>query len=144
MTNFYKFSIYELLKFCHILKKNTRYCVTHVEIMTLLYIHTHTHTHTHTYTYTHTDLNFAIFWKNRKIKYTSHWDNTGPRKLIHAKFKLFNENIRSTKDSGQIKLHKLKYFHYLNEMIENARCGSSFLVKFHASSQNYFKGLTRF
>ena len=33
----------------------------------------------------------------------SNWYNTGPQNLIKAKFKFFNENIRSNKDSGQIK-----------------------------------------
>ena len=47
-------------------------------------MHTHTYTHTqHTHTHTHTDLNFAIFWKDREIKYTSNWDNAGMRNLIH-------------------------------------------------------------
>ena len=91
-----------------------------------LCIHTHTHTHTHTYIDTH--------------KYTSSWDNTGSQNLIQAKFQFFNENIRSNKDSGQTEKNKLKYLHYLNKMIENARWGGSILVKFNVSSQNYFKG----
>ena len=36
----------------------------------------------------------------------------------HAKFKFFNENIRSNKDSGQIERNKLKYLHYLNKLIK--------------------------
>ena len=51
---------------------------THTHIRTHTHTHTHTHSQTHTdthvythkYTYTHTDLNFAIFWKDREIKYT--------------------------------------------------------------------------
>ena len=60
------------------------YTYTHAHTHTHTHGHTHTHTHTHThsqthtdthvythkYTYTHTDLNFAIFWKDREIKYT--------------------------------------------------------------------------
>ena len=38
---------------------------------------------------------------------------------MQAKFKFFNENVRSKKDSGQIERNKLKYFHHLNKMIEN-------------------------
>ena len=62
---------------------------------------THTHTHTHMHTHTHT------------------------RTHTYEKFKFFNENIRSNKDSA------------LKEM------KSSFLEKFHASSQNYFKGFVQ-
>ena len=75
---------------------NTRYCVVHVDNITLfshLYIHKHTQTHAHTHTHTH----------------------------AHAKFKFFHENIRSTKGSEQNERNKLKYFHYLNKMIKNAR-----------------------
>ena len=96
---FLKFSVYELLKFCHISKNNTRCCVLHVPSKTLFWLHiythihiyTHTHTHTHAHTHTHTrthanthaDLNFTIFWKDREIKYTRIWDNDGPQNLIH-------------------------------------------------------------
>ena len=38
------------------------------------------------------------------------WDNTGPRNFIQVKFKFFNENIRSKKDSGQIEGNKLNVF----------------------------------
>ena len=61
------------------------------------YINTRARTHTHTHTHTHT------------------------RTYIHAKFKFFYENIRSNKDSGQTERNKLKYFHYLNKMIENCK-----------------------
>ena len=108
---FLKFSVYEVLKFRYISKSNTRCCVLHVTTITLVwliifirkytYAHTHTHTHTHTrarahththtrtythvqtHTHTHTGSNFAIFWKNREIKFTSNWDNAGPRNVIH-------------------------------------------------------------
>ena len=71
--------------------------------------HTHasTHTHTHTHTHSHTYLNFAIFWKDHEIKYTSNWDNTGPQNLIHPKFKFFNKNFRSNKYSEQIEVFAL-------------------------------------
>ena len=39
----------------------------------------------------------------------------------HAKFKIFNENIRPNKDSGQIERNKLKYLHYLNKVIEKCK-----------------------
>ena len=38
---------------------------------------------------------------------------------MQTKFKFFNENIRSNKDSGQIERNKLKYLHHLNKKIEN-------------------------
>ena len=74
---FFKISDYKLLKFHHISKSNTRYCIAHLATLTLFrvmphlythahtYKHTHTHTqtHTHTHTHTHTDLNYAIFGK---------------------------------------------------------------------------------
>ena len=53
------------------------------------HIYTHTHTHTHTERErerernAHKDLNFVIFWKDCKIKYTSNLDSAGPRNLIH-------------------------------------------------------------
>ena len=50
-----------------------------------------THTHTHTHTCT------------------------------QAKFKFFNESIRSNKDSGQIERNKIKYLHYLNKMIKKCK-----------------------
>ena len=85
------------MKFRHISKNNTRCYVLHVVTVKLFLLatfihtyiyprthkHTHTHTHTHTYTNSHTDLNFKNFWKGREIKYTSNWDNAGPRNLIH-------------------------------------------------------------
>ena len=115
---FFKFSFNKLLKFRHISKTNTWYCVAYVAIITLFWFitfihahthtHTYTHTHTHAHTHTHTDLNFAIFWKDHEIKYTSNWDNTGSQNLIHKKFKFLNENFRSNKDSIQIERNKLK------------------------------------
>ena len=100
---FFKSSVYELLKFRRISKSITRCCFLHVATITWFWLviythirthtrtHTHTHTHTHTQTHahkhthtqTHTDLNFAIFWKDRKIKYTSNWDKAGLRNIIH-------------------------------------------------------------
>ena len=127
------------MKFRHISNINTEYCVVHVVIITLFsfviytYIHIrpyiraqthtrkHTHTHIHTHTHSHTYLNFAIFWKDHEIKYTSNWDNTGPQNLIHPKFKFFNKNFRSNKYSWQIERNKLKYLHYLNKMIEKCK-----------------------
>ena len=38
-----------------------------------------------------------------------------------GKIKLFNENVRSNEDSGQIERDKLKYLHYLNKMIEKCK-----------------------
>ena len=90
-------------------------------VVLICHVYTNIHKRTQTYIHIHTDLNFAIFWKDRKIKYTCNWDNTGPRNLIQAKFEFFNENIRSKKDSGQIEGNKLKYLHYLNKMIEKCR-----------------------
>ena len=57
----------------------------HIYTHTYIYTHTHTHTHKHTQTrtHTHTDLNFAIFWKDREIKYMGKWDNAGLRNLVH-------------------------------------------------------------
>ena len=61
------------MKFHHISKSNTRYCIADLATLTLLrvmphlYTHAHTykhtHTHTHIHTHTHTDLNYAIFGK---------------------------------------------------------------------------------
>ena len=67
--NIFKFSVYELLKFCHIFKSNTRYCVLHVATIILPWFVTfiRTYTHTHAHKHTHADLNFAIFWKDRQI-----------------------------------------------------------------------------
>ena len=51
----FKFSVYELLKFCHISKMNTQYYVAHEATITLLwlmpplYTHTHMHINTHTF-----------------------------------------------------------------------------------------------
>ena len=53
---------------------------------------------------------------------------------------VFNENMRSNKDSGQLGRTKLKHLHYLNKMIEKCNLKNFISVKFHASSQNYFKG----
>ena len=39
--------------------------------------------HTQTRTRTHTNLNFAIFWKDREIKYMCKSDTAGLRNLIH-------------------------------------------------------------
>ena len=39
--------------------------------------------HTRAHTHTHRDLDFAIFWKDCEIEYTSNWGNAGPRNLIH-------------------------------------------------------------
>ena len=63
----FKFSVYELLKFRHIAKSNTRCCLLHVATITLFwlvtfiqtyktytYAHTHKHKHKHTHTHTHT------------------------------------------------------------------------------------------
>ena len=56
---FFKFLVYELLKFRHISKMNTQYCVAHVTTVTLLrfmshlYTYTHLHTHKHTRAHTH-------------------------------------------------------------------------------------------
>ena len=94
---------------------NTRYCVVHVIIITFwiitiqvlichiyaTYIHTHTHTHTHAHTH-----------------------NTHIYTHIHThkcKIMSFNENIRSNKDYGQIERKKLKYLHYLNNMIQKCK-----------------------
>ena len=95
-----------ILKFCHISNINRQYCVEHLACLTLFWfmphlythtsihtgahtrIHTHTHRHTHTHTHTHT-FKLSDFWKNHAIKYTSYWDNTGPRNLMHSKFKFF-------------------------------------------------------
>ena len=78
-------------------------------------MHTHAHAHAHAHTHTHTH--------------------------AHEKFKFFNENIRSNKDSEQTERNELKNLHYLSKMIKkNPWWKSSFLEKFHASSQNYFKG----
>ena len=37
---------------------------------------------------------------------------------MQAKFKFFNENIRSNKDSRQIERNKLTYLHYVSKSIE--------------------------
>ena len=92
----FKFSVYKLFKLCHILKSNTRCCVLHVVLTCHIYTHIHirarvhtythmhTHTRTHTHTHAHTDINFVIFWNDRKIKYTNIWDNAGPQNLIQG------------------------------------------------------------
>ena len=123
---FLKFSVNKLFKFRHISKIKYVYCVVHVAIQTLFwfvsfidtyaYARTHKHTHTHAHKHSHR-LKFFNFLE-RLRKQMSNWYNTGPRNLIQAKFKIFNENIRSNKDSGQIERNKLTYLHYLNKMIE--------------------------
>ena len=104
---------------------NTRYCFVHVEIITfwiittqvlIYHIYTYINMRVHTHTRTHTHI------------YT------------HMQNQVFNENIRPNKDSGQTERNKLKYLHYLNKWLKNSRWRSSFSVKFHDSSQNYFKG----
>ena len=126
---FLKFSVNKLFKFRHISKIKYVYCVVHVAIQTLFwfisfiytyaYARTHRHTHTETQTHTHARkyshrLKFFNFLE-RLWKQMSNWDNTGPQNLIQAKFKIFDENIRSNKDSGQIQRNKLTYLHYLNK-----------------------------
>ena len=128
MTNFFKFSDYEVLKFCHISNINRQYCVAHLACLTLfwfmplLYTHTSIHTRTHTHTHTHTrTFKLCDFWTNHAIQYTSYWDNTGLRNLMHSKFKFFNDNIKSKKDSGQIERNKVKHLHYLNKIIKKCK-----------------------
>ena len=70
---YFHFSLFEqLITNCRLLFV---FIHTHTDIDTHTYTHTYTHTHTHTHTltqiHTHTNLNFAIFWKDREIKYTS-------------------------------------------------------------------------
>ena len=128
------------MNFRHISKIEYVNCVVHVAIKTLFWFvtflhintHTHTHTQTHTHTHTHTHIHTQIkillfFWKDRESKYTNNWDNTGPRNLIQAKFKIFNENIRPNKDSGQIVRNKLTCLHYLNKMIEKYKMRRKFI-----------------
>ena len=135
-NKFLKFSVYELSKIRHILKIKYVYCVVHVALKTLLlfvtFIHTyayahadiHTHIYTHTHTHTHT-LTLTLTLTLTQIK-TLHFlersrkqihEHTDRRNLIQVKFKIFNKNIRSNKDSGQIERKKLTYLHYLNKMI---------------------------
>ena len=124
-----KFSIYELLKIRHILKIKYVYCVVHVALKTLFLfvtfihtyayahadIHTHPNTHTHTHTHSHSHrLKLCIFLERSRKQIHEHTD---PRNLIQVKFKIFNKNIRSNKDSGQIERKKLTHLHYLNKMI---------------------------
>ena len=52
-------------------------------IVLTCHIYTHIHICAHTNTTTHRHLNFAIFWKDREIKYTSNLDSAGPQNLIH-------------------------------------------------------------
>ena len=59
----------------------TWHIYAHIHICTHTYTYKHTHTHTHTNT--HTDLHFAIFWKDREIKYTNNWQL---RQCSSAKF----------------------------------------------------------
>ena len=131
-NKFLKFSVYELSKIRHILKIKYVYCVVHVALKTLLlfvtFIHTyayahadiHTHTHTHIHTHTHTltltltQIKTSHFLERSRKQIHEHTDR---RNLIQVKFKIFNKNIRSNKDSGQIERKKLTYLHYLNKMI---------------------------
>ena len=99
--------------------------IRHTRICTRTYTHTHTHTHTHRF-------DFAIFGKIAQLNIQA--IKTILVRKIHAKFKFFNENMRSTRDWGQIKRNKLKYQHYLNTMIEKCMVRKFILVKFHASS----------
>ena len=116
---------------------NTRYCnvaiIRDVAIITLwvitiqvfiCHIHKHKHARTHAHTHIHT----------------------------HKQNEVFNKNIRSNKDSGQIERNKLKYLHYdwktqdeeqndwkTQDEDEEVR------FQFHSSSQNYIsKVLPRF
>ena len=91
---------------------NMRHCAVHVAIITFwiinynnssfdlshTYINKRTHARTHTYTHTHTHTHTHT-----------------------CKIKIFNENVRSNKDSGQTERNKLKYLHYLNKMIEKCK-----------------------
>ena len=91
----------------------------HTHTCTQTYTHTQTHTHTHTHTNTHSHshshrLKLCIFLERSWKQIHEHTD---PRNLIQVKFKIFNKNIRSNKDSGQIERKKLTYLHYLNKMI---------------------------
>ena len=129
-NKFLKFSVYELSKIRHILKIKYVYCVVHVALKTLLlfvtFIHTytyahadihtytHTHTHTHTHTLTLTQIKTLHFLERSRKQIHEHTDR---RNLIQVKFKIFNKNIRSNKDSGQIERKKLTYLHYLNKII---------------------------
>ena len=101
----FKFSVYELLK----LRQYAISCCTCGNYNFLhhnnssfdfshLNIHKHMRGHTHTHARTHA--------------------RTG-------KIKLFNENVRSNEDSGQIERDKLKYLHYLNKMIEKCKVRKS-------------------
>ena len=133
------------MKFRHISRSNTLCCVLHVTTITLFWLvtfihtytyaqtrtHMHTHTDTHTHTRTHTDLIFVILWKDRKIKYTRNWDNAGPRNLTHGNSCF----LMKTLDLKERKLREINYniCIILTKLLQNARWGSSFLVKFHAS-----------
>ena len=61
---FFKFSVYELLKFRHILRINTQYWVVHVAAITLFYVtfvHIHKHKNTHRFKF------FDFFGKIAKL-----------------------------------------------------------------------------
>ena len=73
--------------------------------------------HTHTHTFTQIKL-LQFFRKIAKSNTREIKTILVPQNLIHVKFKFFNENIRSNKNSEQTERNKLKYLHYLNKMIE--------------------------
>ena len=108
---------YNIVLLCHI--------YTYIHIRSNTHIHTraraHTHTHTqrerHTHSHTHSHrFKFCDFLERLRnqihVQLRQYWS---------AKFKFFNENIRSNMDSGQTERRKLKYLHYLNKMIEKCK-----------------------
>ena len=76
--------------------------------------------YTHIHTYTHTDLNFAIFWKDCEIKFTSKWDNAGPRNVIHGKSGFLMKTSVLRKLLTRLR-EITKLFTLLNKMIEKRK-----------------------
>ena len=102
----------------------------------------HTRTHTHTREHSHR-LKVCYFLERSRseIKYSSNYDNPGPRNSIQAKFKFFNGNINSKKDPGQIERNKLTYLHYLNKMIEKYKMTKFIFHEFSCFYSELFQRL---
>ena len=112
-NKFFKLSVNELLKFCHISKINTSCCVVHVTIITLfwfvtyihIYIYARTHTHIHIHTLTQTPFKFYNFLERSKSKRSRNQIHQQLRQYWSMKFntrkiQVFWWKPRSKNDSG--------------------------------------------
>ena len=121
------------------------YCVVHVAIKTLFsfvtFIHTYIHIRTHTHAHNHTQVKILKFLERSRNQIheqlIQHWS----AKFITSEIQVF---LMKTSDLIKI-LSKLREMNWhtvfaLSKQNYCTRWGSSFLEKFHASSQKCFKG----